>query len=32
MKIFSGTSNKNLTQKVCEYLDKKVSDANIFKI
>lgn len=31
MKIFSGTSNKNLTQKVCEYLDKKVSDANISK-
>lgn len=31
MKIFSGTSNINLTQKVCEYLDKKVSDANISK-
>ena len=31
MKVFSGNSNKALAIKVCDYLDKKLSDANISK-
>ena len=31
MKVFSGTSNQALAIKVCDYLDKKLSDANISK-
>ena len=31
MKVFSGNSNPNLAIKVCDYLDKKISDANISK-
>ena len=32
MKVFSGNSNPELVTKVCEYLDKKLSDANISKL
>lgn len=31
MKVFSGNSNRGLTLKVCDYLDKKISDADIDK-
>ena len=31
MKVFSGNSNQALAVKVCDYLDKKLSDANISK-
>tara|TARA_B100000795_G_scaffold269086_1_gene257492 strand:- start:44 stop:1021 length:978 start_codon:yes stop_codon:yes gene_type:complete len=31
MKIFSGNSNINLSLKVCKFLDKKLSDADISK-
>ena len=31
MKIFSGTANRDLAEKVCSHLDKKLSDINISK-
>lgn len=31
MKVFSGTANEKLAIKICEYLDKKLSDINISK-
>ena len=31
MKVFSGNSNQTLAVKVCDYLDKKISNANISK-